>query len=184
MLTVLPAAAPATRWRARQPMLLIIGTVLAVGALSTAYLLKSHEPSALHPARQATVTAAAFADAANSRCLADYQALVPIAQANATNPAVLIGLSIQALRTLAKDVSDLPHPADDDAALANIRQDSDTMAKFMQQNEAAFANPDPEALSDDLLARSQTLVLNMRQAYLALGLSQCVSPQIPGVPHA
>jgi hypothetical protein len=184
--TILPPSPPsASRLsRAGRPLLFaVLGLAVVAGTLATAAFFTGHRRSSPTvptgaQSQQTAVSEAQFRAAANTVCDHDYAAVVPEARANASNPMVLINLSISTARKLSQDVVAVAHPATDDESLATIGRTSDALAAFMEQNKTQLANP--SAPSQALLSQAAADVTQMKTAYLQLGLTQCVKPQLAG----
>lgn len=177
--TVLPEA-PRLRGPRRRVVLLATmgsaGVAIAAITLATA----AGESSSQHQDR-VPVSEDEFVVAANAICLADYREMLPAVQANAANQTMLIRFSSQMARKLAGDVSALPHPDSDEAAIGKVRNESERLSEFLEAHETAFAS---QATSDALVREGGEISAELKKAYLSLGLTQCASPQIAGMPRS
>jgi hypothetical protein len=157
--------------------LLVAGAaVLAIAAL----VVTRPWASSGHGATSPRESQASFQAAANAKCDADYAAALPKARAFATDPAVLIQLSEAEAEKLSADVAAVPHPSADDAKLRTVKKATDEVVQYLRSNATALAQPS----SSSAAAASAGLrpAQDLRDAYLALGLDQCVTPNIPGAP--
>lgn len=125
-----------------------------------------------------TAGQATFQGTGNQACTKDYRKAAALLEAPSEGPNSLLSLVISLRRELATDVSDIPHPAEDNANLAVIQADTDVTTTFMQNNLADLAQgtiPFPASVIQE--------TAELELAYRNLQLTACIVPSVPGVPR-
>jgi hypothetical protein len=172
-MTVLPSGR-GRRWSL--PGRAVLVAVVLVGAVAAVVVAHPWAQSS-NTSAAAAVSQASYQMTANAKCAADYQSALPHVRAAGSDTATLIALSEALGQRLSSDVSAVAHPATDDAKLGAVHAATAEVVEYLKATGPGLAT------SASSVAAAQKPVTDLRNAYLALGLDQCVDPNIPGAPR-